>query len=152
MNEWNDLLKPEILWAVAGLIMLLAEFVIPGLIIFFFGLGALVVAAVCFFSDISLNAQLAVFLVASVAMLMGLRRWAHGVFMGHTSDEQDEDRNLKAYIGATAVVTERLVPKRHGKVELNGAQWKAEAEIEVEEGVEVEVVDQDGLTLKVKPR
>jgi len=152
MNDWKDLLKPEIIWAVAGLIMLLSEFAMPGLIIFFFGLGALLVAGVCLVADPSLNAQLGLFIVGSVAMLLVLRRWVRGAFMGYTSDRRGPNENLKTFVGETAVVTEALAPRKSGKVELNGAEWKARADEEIEQGAEVEVVDQDSLTLKVKRR
>ena len=66
MQELKNFLEPEILWFIAGLIMLLLEFAMPGLIIAFFGVGAWIVAVLCLFMDISLNMQLTVFLFSSI--------------------------------------------------------------------------------------
>ena len=52
MDFIKDFLKPEVIWCLVGLVLLLLEFILPGLIIFFFGLGAWVVAAVCLFAGI----------------------------------------------------------------------------------------------------
>ena len=75
MNTLSEWLKPELIWFIAGLVMLLLEFAMPGLIIFFFGAGAILVAVICLFFDISVNAQLGIFLVSSLLLLRGLRRY-----------------------------------------------------------------------------
>jgi membrane protein implicated in regulation of membrane protease activity len=82
--DWiKDFMKPEFIWAMVGLILLLLEFTLPGLIIFFFGVGAWIVAATCFFVDISVDAQLVIFIVSSVVLLLALRKWLKSVFVGH---------------------------------------------------------------------
>jgi len=43
----KEYLKPELIWFLAGLLLLLLEFAAPGLIVFFFGVGACIVAIVC---------------------------------------------------------------------------------------------------------
>ncbi|MHC4858277.1 MAG: hypothetical protein ACYTBY_11000 [Planctomycetota bacterium] len=44
--DWiKDFMKPEFIWAMVGLILLLLEFALPGLIIFFFGVGAITTVA-----------------------------------------------------------------------------------------------------------
>jgi len=74
--DWiKDFMKPEFIWAMVGLILLLLEFALPGLIIFFFGVGAWIVAATCFFVDIGINAQLSIFITSSVVLLIALRQW-----------------------------------------------------------------------------
>ena len=79
--DWiKDFMKPEFIWAMVGLILLLLEFALPGLIIFFFGVGAWIVAATCFFVDISVDAQLVIFIVSSVVLLLALRKWLKSVF------------------------------------------------------------------------
>ena len=70
MDTLRDFLRPEIIWFLVGLVLLVMEFALPGLIIGFFGIGAWIVAAVCLITEIGLNAQLAIFIVSSVLSLL----------------------------------------------------------------------------------
>ncbi len=150
MDFIKDLLKPEVIWCLVGLVLLLLEFALPGLIIFFFGLGAWVVAAVCLFADIGINAQLIIFIVSSVVLLIVLRRWLKGIFTGHIGSKQDMREDLKEYVGERVVVKVKIEPNLPGKVELHGTNWEAEADEEIEEGTVVEIVGKENITLKVK--
>jgi membrane protein implicated in regulation of membrane protease activity len=150
MDSLKEFLKPELIWFLVGLALLLMEFAIPGLIVFFFGVGAWIVAVVCLFTDISLNWQLGVFIGSSVLSLVLLRSWVKGIFIGHVTGEQDLTEELKDFIGERAVVKAAITPKRPGKVELHGTNWEAEADVEIPEGTDVEIVGKDNLTLKVK--
>lgn len=149
MSVMNDLMRPEILWAIAGLILLIAEFAAPGLILFFFGVGALLVALVCAVADISLNAQLILFAVTSVASLLVLRKWLKQVFFGNLKSSNANQSNLDSVVGHTAEVVEAISPDRPGRVELNGTNWKAEADESIEAGVRVLIEAQNSLVLKV---
>lgn len=151
MDEFKEFLKPEFIWALIGLIIMLMEFAVPGLIIFFFGVGAWVVAAVCLFADISINWQITIFLVSSLVLLVTLRQWVKGIFVGHTYSKQDAAEDLSDHIGRQVMVQQAITPPQTGSVELNGVRWKARAEREIEAGQMVEVTGQDSLTLIVKP-
>ena len=74
LADLEPFLKPEIIWALVGIILLLLEFMMPGLIIAFFGVGALIVALICFLTDISLNTQLLIFIVSSVLSFILIRQ------------------------------------------------------------------------------
>ena len=150
MDWLKEFLKPELIWFLIGLLLLLAEFAIPGLIILFFGLGAWIVAGVCLLTDISLNVQLGIFIGSSVLSLVLLRSWLKGMFMGHVKGKQDLTEDLQEFVRERAVVTQAIAPKRPGKVELHGTNWTAEADMEIQEGAAVEIVAKDNLTLKVK--
>jgi len=150
MDAIKEFLKPEIIWFLVGLALLIMEFALPGLIIAFFGVGACIVAVVCLITDIGLNAQLIIFIIASVLSLVCLRTWLKGIFMGHVKSRQDMTEDIKEFIGERAVVVEKITPKAGGKVELHGTNWTAEADAEIPEGTAVEVIGKDSLTLKVK--
>ncbi|MHC4293017.1 MAG: NfeD family protein [Planctomycetota bacterium] len=151
MDSIKEFLSPELIWFVIGIVLLVMEFALPGLIVFFFGVGAVIVAAVCLFVDISINAQLLIFIVASVLSLLCLRKWLKGVFLGHTVSKQNLKENLEEFLGQRATVVEKIVPKAGGKVEFRGTNWAADAEQEIQEGTVVEIIDKDNITLKVKP-
>ncbi len=155
MSEWKKLLEPQIIWALIGLFLLIGEFIVPGMVISFFGAGALIVALVCVFADISLNVQLIIFIVSSIVLLVALRKWLKGVFLGHTDEKQQLSEDLQAFVGKTAFVKKKIEPGKRGKVEFNGADWTVEAdgtEETIEEGAQVEIVNRLGLILKVKPK
>ena len=153
MDVIKEFLRPELIWFLVGLLMLLLEFALPGLIIFFFGVGAWIVAAVCFFNPYvhsSINAQLLLFLTSSVLSLLILRKWLKGIFLGHVDSEQDPTKDFEEYIGQKAFVKVKITPKRSGKIEFHGTDWIAEADEEIEEGTSVEIIGKDNITLKVK--
>ena len=151
MDIIKELMEPRWIWLLAGILLIMAEFAIPGLIIIFFGIGACVVAAICFFTEISVNAQILIFIAASVISLLALRKYLKNVFVGHVTGEQDTSENLADYIGQKVVVKKAITVDLGGKVEFHGTSWQAEAETEIPEGTVVEIVGKDNLTLKVKP-
>ncbi len=154
MDTIKDFLRPEIIWFLIGLALLIMEFVLPGLIIAFFGVGARRVALVCLFSNYvqgSGNVQLTIFILSSVLSLLCLRKWLKGVFLGHAVSKQNLKENLEEFIGQKAVVKEKITPKAGGKVELHGTNWLAEADEEIAEGTVVKIIGKENITLKVKP-
>ncbi len=150
MDTIKDFLRPEIIWFLAGLALLILEFILPGLIIAFFGVGAWIVALVCLITDIGLNTQLIIFIIASVLSLLCLRRWLKGIFLGHAVSKQNLKENLDEFVGQKAVVKENIVPKAGGKVEFHGTNWLAQADEEIAEGAMVQIIGKDNITLKVK--
>jgi len=137
-------------WALIGLGLILAEFMLPGLIIIFFGLGALLVALVCVFADISLNMQLLIFLISSIVMLVSLRRWLKTIFVGKKKGQAGSE-TVCDFVGERAVVKNKIQPDLPGKVVLHGTNWSAEADVAIEEGAAVRIVGQRNITLKVEP-
>jgi membrane protein implicated in regulation of membrane protease activity len=153
MEQLKEFIEPELIWFLVGLVLLIMEFALPGLIIGFFGVGAWIVAIVCLFSAYvtgSINAQLIIFIISSVLSLLCLRKWLKGVFLGHTGSKQDLKQNLEEFVGQRAVVKEKIVPKLGGKVEFHGTNWEAHADEEIEAGAVVEIIGKDNITLKVK--
>jgi membrane protein implicated in regulation of membrane protease activity len=150
MDAIKDFLKPEIIWFLIGLALLIMEFAMPGLIIAFFGVGACIVAIVCMITDIGINTQLMVFIISSVVSLLCLRKWLKGIFIGHVKSKQDITEDLKEFVGERAVVNEKITPKAGGKVEFHGTNWAAEADEEIPEGTMVEIIGKENITLKVK--
>ena len=56
-------------WAVAGIVLILAELAVPAFVLVWFGLGALVVALLVALTTVGVTAQLAAWLVVSVLMV-----------------------------------------------------------------------------------
>lgn len=140
--------NPAVWWFIIGLIILVLEFVAPGLVLFFFGVGAWLVAILCLIFDITLNLQLFIFVVTSVVLLLSLRKWMQKLFKGKMNllEKFSEDE----FAGLQVTVVETISPPKRGKVEVHGTNWNAEAETEIPKGQTVEIIKKNNLTLKVK--
>ena len=137
---------PAVIWFLVGLGLLLLELVLPGLVILFFGAGAWVTALVCAIVDISLNWQIAIFLLASLLGLVLLRKYLKRRFFDK-KDEEVKDQ-LEEFIGRKAKALEDF-REGAGKVEFKGTQWSARSESEVKKGQMVTITSKDSLTLIV---
>ncbi len=141
-----------LVWLIAGLVLMLMEFVIPGFVIFFFGLGGLVTAvAVWLLPSVegSFVAQVLCFTVASVLTLVVGRRCFRGLLQGkaeHAPGDADDD----GIVGAVVEVVAAIEPPRAGRVSLHGAEWGAIADHPIAKGATATVVARDNITLTVK--
>jgi len=150
MDILKELMQPEWIWLTIGLLLILSEFAMPGLLVIFFGLGACIVSGICFFHEISINVQLGVFIGTSLVSLLLLRGCLKSIFAGHVSDTHDTSEELGDFLGKRAIVKKTIDEKLGGKIELHGTDWSAEAEYEIAEGTPVQITGKEGLTLKVK--
>jgi membrane protein implicated in regulation of membrane protease activity len=146
----NILSKPELFWFALGFILFLAELVIPGFFIFFFGLGAWVTALVCLIGDPGINLQIIIFAAISVLSLITMRRIIQKKFFYNKSNESEgiEDE----FTGKEALVLSDIGPENTGKVEFKGTTWKAESKSEIKEGQHVIILEKENFKLIVKPK
>lgn len=139
---------PAVIWFLVGLGLLLLELVLPGLVILFFGVGAWVTALVCAITDISLNWQIFIFLIASLLGLILLRRYLKKRFFSK-ADKEVEDQ-LEEFIGRKAMAVDDF-KDGSGKVEFKGTRWSARCEAPVKKGEWVTIQSKESLILTVKP-
>lgn len=142
--------NPTIIWLLVGLVLILLELMIPGLILLFFGIGAWIVALLCLFLDLSLNWQIVIFLATSGVSLALLRKYLQAKFF--KAKDGQEDGLADEFIGKTATVTAEIKPNHPGKVEFKGAPWTASSDTELKKGDTVVIVDKESITLIVKPK
>lgn len=134
-------------WFIAGVILILAEFVVPGVFICFFGVGALLTGAVVWLlPDVTLTTAILLFSFLSVVFLVFCRRFMPRSFRGvvkvdHSDIENDD------IAGAEAVVTEAIAPDAPGKVEFRGSQWTARADRAIAVGERAKIRSRKNLTL-----
>ena len=142
--------NPPLIWFLIGLGLVLAEFMIPGAILVFFGVGAGIAALTTWIGlTDSLAWQIIVFSVSSVALLLMLRRRLKGQFLGHTSSEQDLDHDLEEFAGKVVPVTQAIRPGQNGRVELKGAGCQASSDQSFEPGDRVVITGLDGIRVTV---
>jgi membrane protein implicated in regulation of membrane protease activity len=142
----------EIIWFVAGLVMILLEFAQPGLVIVFFGAGAWVVSLLAYLDLLeTLRSQLLVFGGVSLGLLLGLRRWVKDKFYGHVGAKQDLTQNLDEFTGKQVTVLQDVIPgKVGGQVQFKGTSWSAVSNQEIRKGETAVIAEMDGLTLVIK--
>jgi len=142
-------ISPIIIWFVVGLVLILMEFVVPGLVIVFFGLGAWVAAIiVAIFPEMAFWVQMMIFTVFSVATLVLLRGSLKKRFF--SNQEGAESEGLDDYIGQKAII-EKEIKNGEGKILFKGVSWSAYADEDISEGTKVTIVDKDSIKLKVEP-
>ncbi|MFW5850589.1 MAG: NfeD family protein [Bacteroidota bacterium] len=145
MNE-SIFSNPSVIWMIAGIIGLLLEFIFPGLILIFFGIGALATAFLLLFTDVSLTIQLAVFLSVSIISLLALRRVLHRKFFTEKTNEKDELED--EFIGKQAIALTDF-EQNHGRIEYKGAAWGALSTDKIKKGDRVTITQKDSITLTV---
>ncbi|MBU1638019.1 NfeD family protein [bacterium] len=143
-----------LVWFIIALILMLLELAVPGVLLVFFGIGALVTSLLSWIGVLqSTTAELLVFLFVSVVSLLLLRKKMQRTFRGKTKSVKDAELELDEFIGKTARVVEAINPsEQRGKVEFRGANWEAQADVPIEPGTAVEIISRKNLTLIVKPK
>lgn len=131
-------------WLIIGIMLFVMEMAVPGFVLFFFGVGAWVVAGVTWLYPISIAVQLTIFLIASLITLGIFRKFLKGSFF--TGDEVDE---IIVEEGEECEVTEAIYPPGKGKVKLSGTFWRATADEPIEAGEIVVVEKRDNLIIHV---
>lgn len=142
---WNN---PAVWWFVIGLVLIVSEFIIPGVVIIFFGIGAWIVSILMLMFDMPLNLQLMIFVVTSVAALI-LFRGRMYQNMTQTGESSIADR-LEGFQGEIAVTETAFEPGKIGKVTLKGSSWEAWSDENIEAGERVEIIDKESIKLKIK--
>lgn len=141
----------EIVWAILGIILVFFEFFIPGLVIAFFGVGAIITALTTWIGITpSLGLQLLVFMVSSVLLLILLRKMVKRTFLGKQKGVE-VDRNFNLDIGKIVPVIEFIQPGEvGGKVRHQGSNWSAKASEPIPPGESVRIVGCENITLIVE--
>lgn len=143
----ESFLTAAVIWAVIGFVLFLLEFVLPGLILFFFALGAWIVAILCLFLDLSVNTQLIIFLISSVVTVLLLRKWLSKILSErkHRSELLEDE-----FLGKTAKAETSISPGENGKVEFKGTTWQAASKDKIEKGENVIIIGNESILLHVK--
>lgn len=143
--------KPEVIWFFIGLLLMLSEFLVPGLIILFFGLGCWIASlAVWLAPGLSFTMQLLIFLGSSVILLLLLRRKARG-WIGRESDNSDNDELIEEFIGKKGIAETAFKSGGRGKVIFKGTTWEAESDHDILPGQAVRITGKESIKLIIEP-
>jgi membrane protein implicated in regulation of membrane protease activity len=138
--------NPAVIWFVVGFIFFLLEFAVPGLILFFFAVGAWFIAIISLFVDLSINTQLFIFLVASIVSILIFRKWVKELIWTRNLPSELEDE----FLGKTGKAETFIGPGSDGKVDFKGTVWSARSEDIIEKGEDAIIVGNESILLIVK--
>ena len=136
-------------WVVVAVLLALLELAIPAFVLIWFGLGALVVAIAMVLLPMSFTAQLAVWLAASlVMMLLWFKVFKRGSYKTRIGTA---DANVLGEIGllARAVAPFDKGEVRFQKPLLGADSWACIADHAIAAGERVKVIAVEGSLLKV---
>ncbi|MEE9911523.1 MAG: NfeD family protein [Deltaproteobacteria bacterium] len=145
MCDWS--FSPALVWAVVGLLLLVAELATVSFILCFIGIGALIVALTTWTGITpSFSSQLIVFSVSSLLLLFLLRKTARKLFAGHADAPPD-------YAGQKVPVIRPIPAGGEGAIQYRGSDWIAfsDATQTIPEGTVVQIEAIQGIRVKVKP-
>lgn len=137
-----------VIWFIAGAVLLLLEFVIPGVFILFFGIGAWLTALCVYLFEPSLSIQFLIFSVTSVLSLVLLRSILLKRLYAKQENQTDPDEEFLGRIGECVV---DIRPNTDGKVDFKGTTWSASAGVDINVGTKVKIINKVGLLLEVEP-
>lgn len=143
-----ELASPWLLWLSIGVMLFVMEMAVPGFIMFFFGVAAMITALGSYFFDWNITIQLSVFLVSSLVSLFSLRGFLQKTFIGDS--KEDGQDTIMAQGGEKCTVSIAIQPPAEGQVKFSGTFWRATAEEVCEEGEVVIIEKQDELLITVK--
>jgi membrane protein implicated in regulation of membrane protease activity len=138
------------IWLLCGVIGLALELILPGLIVLFFGCGALLTGiATWIFPSLQIEGQLIVFVVSSVVLLLVFRKMLRNRFFNNSKESDDELAD--EYIGKTAVALTDFA-NGHGEVEFKGSKWEALSADEIRKGDTVVISSRESIKLTVEKK
>lgn len=140
------MLKPTpVFWIVAGLVIAALEMVVPGFVIIWFGVAAVVTGIVAFFVP-SPVVQLGVFAVLSAVLVAGSQLIARRL-----TGPEPEPVGANRWLNARGVVIKDIRPPEMGRVKILGEEWRATAGTAIAAGSPVRVREVSGTHLVVEP-
>ncbi|MEA1071346.1 NfeD family protein [Sphingomonas sp. LY160] len=142
-----DTLDAGWIWAIAGVVLLIAELLAPGFFLFFIGVAAIATGAFTLMFDLGTAPQLVLFAIyTGLALLIGKRYYAQ-------PDTADQNVHLnepgKRLIGRSVIVVDP-VDQHGGRVRVGDSEWTARGG-PAAAGERVTITGVDGNCLTVEP-
>lgn len=131
------------LWIIAGIVMVVLEFLIPGGIISFVGLSAIIVGVGIYFKIIdSVASAFITWFITSLILLLTLRSVFMKYFEGDSVvQDVDEDKDS---IGAIVEVIEEVEPYKEGRVRYRETTWIARSDEHFDIGAKARIINREG--------
>lgn len=134
-------------WVILAGIFFVIEAATIGFLVFWFGIGSLIAMVVSLFTS-NLAIQTVVFILSSTVLLFFTRP-----FVNRFSQNEEVQTNAFSIIGKKGIVTKTIDPiSGQGQVKIGTETWSAKSadEVKIEKGMEVEILDIDGVKAVVR--
>lgn len=135
-------------WMIIAGLFFIIEMATVGFLVFWFGIGALFAMIVSLFTG-NIAIQTAVFVVSSTILLFFTRS-----FVNKFSKKEDTlQTNAYSIIGKRGIVIKDINPvSGEGQIKVGTEVWSAKSkdEVKIEKGIEVEVLEINGVKAVVK--
>ena len=131
-----------LIWFLVGVFFLIAEFIMPTFILFFFAIGAIIVSLISSIYDLSINSQILLFALSSLTSLLLLRNYLKDVFRGNESKGTDQYFNHSVNKNDNVATVSKIIDlNTFGEIKYRGTFYKAQSNEIIEEGEIVKVLD-----------
>lgn len=135
-------------WVIIAGLFFILEMATVGFLVFWFGIGALFAMIVSLFTS-NIAIQTAVFVISSTILLFFTRS-----FVNKFSKKEDTvQTNAYSIIGKRGIVIKDINPvSGEGQIKVGTEVWSAKSkdEVKIEKGIEVEVLEINGVKAVVK--
>jgi len=140
-----------IAWLVAGLVLVLAELVVPGLVVIFMGLSALGIAGLAAIGLVQTWAvAIPAWAAGSLGLVLGLRGGAQRLLPGE-ADRGSTNEDVEAF-GEVVEVVEDVGPFESGRIRFRDVTWAAQTvEGQIQKGERARIVARVQLIWLVEP-
>ncbi|VWX56582.1 NfeD family protein [Sphingorhabdus sp. 109] len=140
--------NPEYLWLGLAALLALAELFVPGVFLIWVAAAAALTGVLSLFIDMTVAGQLTVFGLATIAAVLGGRRW----YLAHKVESENPLLNNRAaqLVGRTVTVVE-AVSATSGRAKVADGVWPARGP-DMEEGTVAKVISVEGGVLVLEAR
>ncbi len=135
------------LWVICGIGLLVLEILVPGNVLVWFGLAALVTGGIAFLGDIGWQGEALIFVALAVVFLLAGRRF----FARFRQEEPGApvlNERGRALVGRSFVLAEPIVTGQ-GRIRVDDTTWRI-AGPDLPSGVRVVITGADGAVLTVR--
>ncbi|MFO1241531.1 MAG: NfeD family protein [Sphingomonadaceae bacterium] len=146
MMDWINGWDPDWFWLVAGVVLAIAEILVPGFFMIWLAAAAIATGLIAMFIPIAMPFQVLLFAALAVAAVYAGRRW----FVRNPIESTDPKLNDRGarLVGETVTVVEAISNGR-GRVKVGDGVWIAKGP-DAAVGANVRVTGSDGSTLLVE--
>ncbi len=135
-------------WIVFGLLLVILEMLLPGFVLIWFGVAAILVGGLQYLiPEMSWEWQLLIFSIFSLTSVFVWRFWSKN----NLTDDPGSDilnQRSRALIGRETILIEPII-NGVGRIQVDDTFWRVNG-ADLENGKLVRVVDVEGATLKVE--
>lgn len=139
-----------LMWIIFGAVLAALELIIPGAVLGFLGLAALIVGFAVHYGFIQgwVHA-LILWFISSIVLVLFLRSFVLRLMPGDFQvDNTDEDKDA---MGSFVEVVEEIRPESVGRIKFRDTTWEAESDYSLSPGEEAVIIGRRGMRWIVKP-